>query len=534
MKKKIIFISALMLAICAGCSKEEEGGGQQRPDGSHDVAYVSLRINTPSGTPTKSSEEGASPAENAIKSLYAITFDKDNKIICYETDPAAQVLTGFDDDGESTTQKPDAFRVSSEAHKLLLIANPGTELEAVLNDADEGDTFAALNEALSGVTVSEINDAVKGFTMINSGAMVNSDTDATDPASLCMTDIFNKMFIVGDGPGQYPTPADAKKKAEEDGNRIAINMERLTVKVSLTSTITDGQPHPTAVLPADLAIFTFDGWFLDALNTTFYPWAKKVKLISSPGGGFYTNNFYTLDPNYDGNTGIAYTPLVDYAPDAVLLDKTATVYCIENTMRAGSQLYQNASRVIIKGKYYPDKDWEGEDWFSFSGSQYANLQKLRDAYDILTNENLREACVKFWTKIDLYARANGLSLTGTNFETLTTDDLDLIPNGGEVVKEEDCIRWYQRGSCYYYYEIQHDNSITGNQAFAKYGVVRNNFYNLTLTKVSKAGSPWFPSVDPGEGGTDPYPPGPIDETEGYIGVTVEIAPWVKWEHPIEV
>jgi hypothetical protein len=64
--------------------------------------------------------------------------------------------------------------------------------------------------------------------------------------------------------------------------------------------------------------------------------------------------------------------------------------------------------------------------------------------------------------------------------------------------------------------------------FGKYGVVRNNWYNLTLNSVSGPGTPWYPDiVNPGDGDPDPYDP--IDEGEGYLGITVSAQPWIIWE-----
>lgn len=533
MKTKFIFASVIAIATLASCS-EENNGINPPPPGDHDVAYISIKVNTPykQVTSRESSEEGASDDENAIKKLYAIAFDNSEKIICYDDDPAAQPLAGFTTDGKETTQKPGAFRVSSGAKGLLLIANPGVKLENVLtNLAEEGMTFDKLNEAITDVNVGEVKDDGKGFTMINSGDMVSSDTDLTTNAKLSLIDISNKMFIVGEEDGQYDTPEDAKKEAEKDVNRIKVKIERLTSKITVESGITDNTKG-TNVLPENSAIFEFTGWVLDALNGSVYPWAKKVKLDSKPTNPtFYEFNFYTVDPNYSDNTGILYNPVTNYAPVPLAAAGTTT-YCLENTMKSAEQLFKNATRVVIQGNYYPVDTWKGNDWFYFAGNSYENLAALRAEYKP-ENPNLEDACNRFWTAIDNYAQANNISLTGQEFATLTQEDLDLIPNGGQVVKEEKCIRWFKKGLCYYYYEIRHDEDIISPMAFAKYGVVRNNQYILTLTKVKGFGTPWYPEIiNPGDG--DPDPDDEIDEMEGYISVEVQIAPWMKWEHEMEV
>ena len=66
--------------------------------------------------------------------------------------------------------------------------------------------------------------------------------------------------------------------------------------------------------------------------------------------------------------------------------------------------------------------------------------------------------------------------------------------------------------------------------FGKYGVVRNNWYNLTLNKVNGSGTPWYPN----EGPEDPDPEDPIDEKPGFLAFDIEVAPWVYWETGFEI
>lgn len=104
---------------------------------------------------------------------------------------------------------------------------------------------------------------------------------------------------------------------------------------------------------------------------------------------------------------------------------------------------------------------------------------------------LVNACEKFYTQV---RTALGGSDPGS-FAALTQDILDNISaNGGELTKEDGCIYWYQNSLNYYYYEIRHDNAAIDHMEYGKYGVVRNNYYTLTLTKVNGNGTPWYPGV----------------------------------------
>ena len=520
MKIKSTLLLVLAAAVLTGCVTDSVTKTKPNPD--NGMAYISLQIHTPTRTTTRSSSEqpGATPEETEIYKLYAVTFDNSYNVIAYGSTDPAQVV-----ELDGTPTKPKAFQVSSNAKWLLLIANPGAQLTNVLDTATEGMSFDALNAAITSTSTARVNEiahikaAGDGFTMINAGnKLVDSDKDASLNATLALVDISGKMHLVSEG----QTAQQAKDKAEEDANRVDVNVERLAAKIYVAekeggATVTKGK-------------FTFIEWVLDAVNSKFYPWAKKVDTKTKVGGtpGHYVNNFYTIDPNYTDNTGIEYNVITNYAPVVTWLkDKTAT-YVIENTMQAGAQIFEAATRVVIKSTYYPDPAWTG-DWFSYAGKDYKDLAELKDAYAVEENKNLQAACDKFMVKVKGVKPA----IPVDKFADLLPEHISDIENGGEVVKEEGCVRWYRGGLNYYWYEIRHDDGITDPNAFAKYGIVRNNWYNLTINSVSKAGTPWYPDINnPGPG--DPDPKDPIDETEGYIGVTIEVLPWIQWSHNIDL
>ena len=72
----------------------------------------------------------------------------------------------------------------------------------------------------------------------------------------------------------------------------------------------------------------------------------------------------------------------------------------------------------------------------------------------------------------------------------------------------------QKGVCYYNILIRHDDEITEWMAHGKYGVVRNNWYTLTINSVKQPGTPWIPDkTDP----TKPTNPGEDDDDkEAYL------------------
>ena len=98
------------------------------------------------------------------------------------------------------------------------------------------------------------------------------------------------------------------------------------------------------------------------------------------------------------------------------------------------------------------------------------------------------------------------------------------------------IKTYKNGECYYIARIKHFNELTpwaSGQAYGtdnatflgRYGVLRNNWYDLTVSKVSAPGYPDVPVVNPDV---------PDDEDTKYINVEVKILDWAKRSQQVEL
>ncbi len=76
--------------------------------------------------------------------------------------------------------------------------------------------------------------------------------------------------------------------------------------------------------------------------------------------------------------------------------------------------------------------------------------------------------------------------------------------------------FYKDTNNYYTAKIRHfdDTQSPSLMGYGRYGVVRNNYYKLTVTKFSDFGSPTYPD-----------PEGPDDDIVGRIAIQVEVLPW---------
>lgn len=521
MKLRMIFLPVFAIAALAGCTDGSERSSAEPVPANGDAAYLSVRIET--RKTTRSSGENPGEDESDLRKLCLVAFNDRGTVV--KAPGAADYFTEID----PASATPEAFRVSAGTAKLLVIANPGPKLGELLRTLNGTMTFSTFNEAVTADAVTEIIDdtrnITRGFAMVNSGD--ETGKNAGDVIADPLVDVSGHVVTI-----TKDVDAEAAKKAAGD-NPAEIRVERFASKVGLTL------KDKITVLPAG-ATFTFGRWTLDALNTAFYPFAEKTLLeVTHKPGGSYVRNFYTRDPNFSGavGEGIAnatvdadsFAPVLVAPYDWMIAD--SLTYCIENTMDAGEQKFGNATRVVIRGTYYP-KDYSG-DWFNFAGRNFADLAELQQACtEAGAGSNLAAACKKMFDRIEAYAGNHNVQLEGSDFATLTETDLEAVSNGGEVLKDgrEDIIRWYQNGLCYYYYEIVHDNETQVELDYGKYGVVRNNWYALTLGSVDGPGTPWYPDIDnPGPG--DPDPKDPIDGS-GYLGITVEVAPWIVWETEI--
>ncbi len=527
---------AFGLASCA-----TEGATPVGPDNADEGnAYVSVKIVK---QPKSRASSELAGHESDLNSVYIVTFDENGTIVKIPDGGYFIPITGT----IPTTIL--AQKVGASTDKIMVVANPGTNIMAALTALTQGSTYTVFNEAIAGVKASEVELADGSFTMISSP--VDEDLEEGDRITTALIDV--DPAVVGDGAGEYTNEQNAKDAANL--NPIPVGLERIASKLFFKAV---GSP----VVKPSGASFEFTSWTVDAVNSTFFPYASRTLFDTNHTGSFYTYNFYTEDPNfadkapYHNDGSIKYTTVnrtfagkwepvllwddyYDWMNDTETGTESNNVaYLVENTMAAAAQRYGNATRVVIKGKYAPAGFTLGDDWFRFGGRDYKTLELLKAAYTIAkvpatADAALVAACDAFLAQVKI----GNPAITTDDFATLTQAELNGIEkNGGEVAKvpaDGVGIRWFQKSVNYWFYEIRHDAEITGTMAFGKYGVVRNNWYNLSLDEVASYGTPWYPDlINPGDG--DPNPQDPIDSKYGYIGITITPANWVVWENSMKI
>lgn len=566
LKIKSILVSLLAVVALASCSNENlEENPEVEGGAGYDVAYVSISLTNPKVPGSRASgEHTALEKESKINELYLITFDAGKVVTMDEKATKYATVLGsssFDTDDASGVTTPNTpVKVNPNTKYLLVVANPGYQLKSRLDAIAADATYATINAM---VTVPENNTKPnnaylveevvhsKGCAMINVGFYDDVNSKWEDE---CLLDVSDKIVLVSD----YKSEAQAQNAAKS--NPATLEIERLAAKLEVMI------GSPLAVGPfedgtnASLGQFDFGNWTIDYYNSLFYPFAKKTTTKSSHTSGFYKSNFYTVDPNFTTAGGTEYLtgivkntldattrePKVEWVTESTDASKKYK-YCIENTMAEGYQKFGAATRLVLKGQYAPWKSGEftlGNDWYRLpNGTNSVNFKSFADlltayteAKDKETNSEamnsqeklLVSACELFYSQIKSELTTNDPG----SFVSLTQAILDAnnIQNGGELCKEEGCIYWYPKSLNYYYYEIRHDNAANSYMEYGKYGVVRNNYYTLTLTKVNGNGTPWYP----GGGPEDPDEEEDIDKKGAYLHFEIKVAPWIYWTTNFEI
>lgn len=315
-------------------------------------------------------------------------------------------------------------------------------------------------------------------------------------------------------------------------------------------------------------------WKLDVTNKSTYPVHQTGGLLTAwdqiwGEGRFFDNTsssfkrvYWGEDPNYSGKALQNLTA----CKDAFNMIKNSEVegqagtdhpqYCLENTFDLANMMQGQTTRVVFKAVYTP-KALVGktEKTFYKIGNNTAIWTKADLEQQIktvaLTVMGITDATEQDKYGVDLSKGSNisgkaGQHLiaaenitfnkgTGSTTSKVSPDVVDKI-NAKLGLTATTGISTYLNGEAYYIARIKHFNELThwtagtpyngDNKAFlGRYGVLRNNWYDLSVNSISGLGYPEVPEVKPTV---------PDDENDQYINVEVKILDWAKRSQSIDL
>lgn len=582
MKIKHLFGLAVIAAMTASCSSNEDLGTAGPGTGTNEagVGYATFTINLPSVSGSTTSGARGTRAdgnpdfvagdekEYDVNDATLLIFKKagasENEYTFVESVNLGS-MQPWKDPSETgvTTQAKITAKLShvdkSGKYFALVLLNNGSGADAkVTLPTDPTDetttTYSAWNKA-DNANYTNFKDTKKGFYMANAPLYNAADHSVTTLVAIDN----NKIF---------PTEAQASSgEAAAD-----IYVERGLAKVTLTTATKDEKPVATTSSYAGDKV-KISNWALDVTNKKTFPihnvdelgyddiWKNEAATSGPSTQRFVDNNSKTLvkrvywgkDPNYSNSTlntdETARAAEFNYvtANTEVTADPTKPLYCLENTFNLANMMQGQTTRVIFKASYTP-KGFTEEDGKTFYkiGTSVA-LWKQKDLMDhikaavtkVISDATTDNTTIKLDAgDNDITAagnheiKASNISVTGhtvTDAEAkAVSDKVGLTQNAG--------ISTYKDGESYYIARIKHFGDVltpwksglygTDNLAYlGRYGMLRNNWYELDVQNVSGPGYPDVPEVKPNT---------PDDEDDKYIKVSVKILSWAKRSQSVDL
>lgn len=419
-------------------------------------------------------------------------------------------------------------------------------------------TYGSWNAA-SNADETKFKDNTKGFYMANAPVFVAGG----EPTTLVNID---KVYAT-------------KQKAETNA-ATTIHVERGLAKVSIASNAFPASLNPSGTKYHE-DVVKITAWNLDVTNKSTFPIHKTAGLKNTnfstiwiPSTAAATTGasvarfvdaanpafkrvHWGIDPNYS----TALDNLSDCQGAFNILDANATIdgaadkpqYCLENTFDINHMKQGQTTRVVFKATYKPKGFAAGETFYKIGNStdlwNKANLeaQIKAKAQEVLSETDADKVTVKLdATENDIAGTAgtnilkeanvqhNGVNVEPEEIKAIN-EKLGLKAAGTDPITDPIVgIATYKGGESYYIARIKHFGALTpwaeGQETYGanneenntkylgRYGVLRNNWYELTVGSVSGPGTPDVPTIKPTE---------PDDESYKYISVSVKILSWAK-------
>lgn len=585
MKIKHFFGLAVIAAMTASCSSNEDLGTAGSGTGTNEagVGYATFTINLPSVSgSTTSGARGTRAADNG-----GAEMDKGTEDEYKVSDATALIFQKYGaDEGSYKFVESVVLSVTDwEADATAGITTKSKKLVAKLTNVDTKNTYAVLvllnNKSGSSVKIKlpNVGDSYNYW---------NNTVLSPDLAELAKTNDFYmanaplnesgsvKTLVTIDKENIYPT----KEKAEAGTSAADVYVERGVAKMTVadpgTKTVKD-----KATSADTQSKVTFSKWALDITNKKTFA-VHNIDGLSSKFSTIWTTERFTgtnnrvywgKDPNYDKEelkltdekgeydkkrneefNFIDATSKID--KDFVNTTNTNPVYCLENTFNLANMYQGQTTRVIFKAKYTPGGDLADEDGTFYTIGNMTtilNETKLKAAVEAAAKSvlpsgykvdyaNLKTegshvitlADIKDADGVTLVAGTDYSGKTGTEIVKDINDKLGLKAGRPEEMVG---INTYLEGATYYIARVKHfGDALTEwnsgesygdnyKQYLGRYGMLRNNWYELTVGNVYGPGYPGVPPVDPTL---------PDDENEKYLSVSVKILSWAKRSQKVDL
>lgn len=584
MKIKHLFGLAVIAAMTASCSSNEDLGTAGPGTGTNEagVGYATFTINLPSvsgsttsgARGTRATDAGGGAVVNPgtedeykVANATALIFQKygsdegSYKFVESVDLPDATIAWNNDTEDGVTTSKKLVAKLTNVDTKntygvLILLNNKTASGDVKIKLPTAGLSYKEWNDNILSPNLNELAKTGEFY-------MANAPLNKAGKVTTLVTIDKDKIY-------------SSKEKAES-GTAADVYVERGVAKMTVAAPGTKTVMDKATSAPTKSQV-TFSNWALDITNKKTFA-VHNIDGLSSDFGAIWTTDRFTginkrvywgKDPNYDNEELKKNNPTGDGLRDKEFNFITAIsdinkafdmpVYCLENTFNLDNMYQGQTTRVIFKAKYAPKNDAgvslaENDGTFYTIGNmttilKKADLEKAVDAaatsvlsgctvdYTNLETEGgshvITLADIKDATGATLVAGTDYSGKTGTQIINEINDKLGLI-DGRDEAKVG--INTYAQGVTYYIARVKHFGDVLtkwnsgesysgkNDKYLGRYGMLRNNWYELTVGNVYGPGYPGVPPVDPTL---------PDDENEKYLSVSVKILSWAKRSQSVDL
>lgn len=464
--------------------------------------------------------------------------------------------------------KQAAVGENGDYYALVILNNEkGTDKKVTLPTGTI--TYGAWNIA-NNATAANLVDNTKGFYMANAPEFTKNGTEPTTLVPI---------------KGIYRTKEEAHSKP---GTTVHVERGLAKVTVGSNSTsdyfAAAGANAKGNKYKSDNV--KISSWALDVINKTSFPvhvttglklgatWTDQTipsyatiwnnvakttdRFVSQlTAEGAFKRVYWGIDPNYSMNL----SDLTKCKAQFTLAEANGTgvtwnngsgsdkpLYCLENTFDINNMKQGQTTRVLLKATYTPNILASETDKTFFMIGNSSDIWTKATLTAQITSK--AEEVLKTTTGVTVTLKDKLLEggthvLDATNVEIKSGEDdktADVVGKineklGFDITKGVG-IKTYKNGESYYIARIKHfGDDLTpwkeGNKTYDKnndswlgrYGVLRNNWYDLTINSISGPGYPDVPEVKPETAD---------DEDTKYINVSVKILSWAKRSQSVDL
>lgn len=577
MKIKHLFGLAVIAAMTASCSSNEDLGTAGSGTGTNEagVGYATFTINLPSVSGTRAADAGGAEVNPGSEDEYTVS------------DATALIFQEYGaDEGSYKFVESVNLPVTGAWEDAGGGVTKSKKLVAKLTNVDTKNTYGVLvllnNNITGGVKIAlptagqSYNDWNNTVLSPDLAELAKTGEFYMANAPLCESGKVTTLVTI-DKTKIYATETEAKTKTSAD-----VYVERGVAKMTVADPgkITVKDKATSAETKSEV---TFNKWALDITNKKTFAvhnidgLSKKFPAIWTTArfSGLNSRVYWGKDPNYDNEdlkkndaTGDdlrdkefnSITATSEINKDFTTTTATNPVYCLENTFNLANMYQGQTTRVIFKAKYAPMND-AGVSLAETDGTFYTigNMKNILKEADLEAAVNAAATSVLSGCTVDYEANlkkegshvitladikdASGATLVaGKDYSGKTGDQIVADINtklGLKTGRKEEMvgINTYLKGVTYYIARVKHfgdaltkwesgENYGDNNDKYlGRYGMLRNNWYELKVGNVYGPGYPGVPPVDPNQ---------PDDENEKYLSVSVKILDWAKRSQSVDL